>query len=220
MVQIIQARDISLYELEEKFGLQLSTDKDFFTEWTDNLPSLTEIEKQSLKRVQSNYFNLTRRRLISEEAVKMVVLSPLLDLAGFYQPPFEIETETSVEIVAEEEGVKLKGNIDVLVVQKNFWILVIESKSTKFDVMVALPQALACMLNSPNREKHSFCLLVNGREFVFVKLMQEEQNKYARSYALLIEKDDEFQQVLSVLKRVSGLVANVSQQKTCKEITR
>ncbi|MGB3759303.1 MAG: type I restriction endonuclease [Rivularia sp. (in: cyanobacteria)] len=209
MVQIIQARDTSIYELEEKFGLQLSTDTDFFTEWTDNLPSLTDIEKQSLKRVQSNYFNLTRRRLISEEAVKMVVLSPLLDLAGFYQPPFEIETETSVEILAEEEGVKLKGNIDVLVVQKNFWILVIESKSTKFDVMVALPQALAYMLNSPNREKPTFGLLVNGREFVFVKLMQEEQKKYARSYALSIEKDNDFEQVLSVLKRVGELVVNV-----------
>ena len=209
MVQTIQAKDISLYELEEKFYLQLSTDTDFFTEWKDNLPSLTDVEKQSLKRVQSNYSNLTRRRFISEEAVKMVVLSPLLDLAGFYQAPFEIETETSVEIVAEEGGVKLKGNIDVLVMQKNFWILAIESKSTKFDVMIALPQALAYMLNSPNRDKPTFALLVNGREFVFVKLLREEQITYARSYALSIEKDSEFEQVLSVLKRVGELIVNV-----------
>jgi len=206
MVQTIQAKDISIYELEEKFDLQLSTYTDFFTEWKENLPSLTDVEKQSLKRVQSNYFNLTRRRLISEEAVKMVVLSPLLDLAGFYQPPFEIETETSVEIVAEEGGVKLKGNIDVLVMQENFWILAIESKSTKFDVMIALPQALAYMLNSPNRDKPTFGLLVNGREFVFVKLLREEQITYARSYALSIEKDSEFEQVLSVFKRVGELI--------------
>ena len=209
MVQTIQAKDISIYELEEKFDLQLSTDTDFFTEWKENVPSLTDVEKQSLKRVQSNYFNLTRRRLISEEAVKMVVLSPLLDLAGFYQAPFEIETETSVEIVAEEGGVKLKGNIDVLVMQENFWILAIESKSTKFDVMIALPQALAYMLNSPNRYKPTFGLLVNGREFVFVKLLREEQITYARSYALSIEKDSEFEQVLSVLKRVGELIVNV-----------
>ncbi|MEO1433804.1 MAG: type I restriction endonuclease subunit R [Cyanobacteria bacterium J06633_8] len=209
MLQTIQAKDISLYELEEKFDLQVSIDSEFFTEWKDNLPSLTDIDKQSLKRVQNNYFNLTRRRLISEEAVKMVVLSPLLDLAGFYQPPFEIETETSVEIVAEEEGVKLKGNIDVLVVQKKFWVLVIESKSTKFDVMIALPQALAYMLNSPNLAKPTFGLFVNGREFVFVKLMKQEEIQYARSYALSIEKDDEFEQVLSVLKRIGGLVINL-----------
>jgi len=78
---------------------------------------------------------------MSEEAVKIVVLSPLLDLAGFYQPPFEIETETPIRISAEDDGVIVKGNIDVLVVQKQFWILVIESKSTKFDVMTALLQA-------------------------------------------------------------------------------
>lgn len=209
MVETIQARDISLYDLEEKFGLQHSTETDFFTEWTNNLPPRTETEKQSLKRVKSNYFNLNRRRVISEEAVKMVVLSPLLDLAGFYQSPFEIETETSVEILAEEEGVKLKGNIDVLVIQKNFWILVIESKSTKFDVMIALPQALAYMLNSPNREKPTFGLLVNGREFVFVKLVQEDKIKYARSYALSIEKDDEFEQVFKILKLISELVVNL-----------
>ena len=30
MVKTIQARDISLYELEEKFGLQVIKDTDFF----------------------------------------------------------------------------------------------------------------------------------------------------------------------------------------------
>lgn len=173
MVQIIQARDISLYELEEKFGLQLTTDSNFFREWTENLPTLTDAEKQAVERVKSNYLNLNQRRLMSEEAVKMVVLSPLLDLAGFYQPPFEIETETSVEISAEDEGFIVKGNIDVLVIQKRLWVLVIESKSSKFDVMVALPQALAYMHNNPNIPQPTFGLLINGREFVFVKLMQQ-----------------------------------------------
>ena len=55
MVQTIQARDISLYELEEKFALQLAQNAQFFPEWTDNLPPLTKPEKLSLKRVKSNY---------------------------------------------------------------------------------------------------------------------------------------------------------------------
>ncbi|MBD2412337.1 type I restriction endonuclease subunit R [Nostoc calcicola FACHB-389] len=206
MVQIIQARDTSLYELEEKFGLQLVTNTEFFTEWTNDLSSLNDAEKLSLERVKSNYLNLTQRRPMSEEAVKMVVLSPLLDLAGFYQPPFEIATEKSIDIAAEDESIILKGNIDVLVIQKRLWVLVIESKSTKFDVLAALPQALAYMLDTPNIEKPTFGLLVNGREFVFVKLVQQEKPKYARSYALSIERDAEFQQILSVLKRISQLI--------------
>lgn len=84
MVQTIQARDISLYDLEEKFGLELITDPDFFTEWVENLPTLTNDEKLALERIKSNYLNLTKRRPMSEEAVKMVVLSRLLDLAGLY----------------------------------------------------------------------------------------------------------------------------------------
>ncbi|MEH1933152.1 MAG: type I restriction endonuclease [Nostoc sp.] len=209
MVQAIPARDISLYELEEKFGLQLATDTNFFTEWTENLPTLTDGEQQAIARVKSNYLNLNNHRLMSEEAVKMVVLSPLLDLAGFYQPPFEIETETSVQISAEDETVIVKGNIDVLVIQKRFWVLVIESKSSKFDVMTALPQALAYMLDRPNPAKATFGLLINGREFVFIKLIQQEHPWYARSYALSIERDSELHQVLSILKRLGELIVKI-----------
>jgi predicted type IV restriction endonuclease len=210
MVQIIQARDISLLELEEQFGLQLVTNSDFFQECKNDLPPVTDAETSSLQRVKSNYLNLSKRRPMSEEAVKMVVLSPLLDLAGFYQPPFEIETEKSTEISAEDEGIRVKGNIDVLVIQKRLWVLVIESKSTKFDVISALPQALAYMLDTPNVEKPTFGLLLNGREFVFVKLVQQEKANYARSDALSIEKDHELQQVLSVLKRFSELIVSQS----------
>ncbi|MFN6461693.1 MAG: hypothetical protein RMZ41_007565 [Nostoc sp. DedVER02] len=60
MVQTIPARDISLYELEEKFGLQLVTNADFFTEWTNDLPSVNDAEFLSLERVKSNYLNLTQ----------------------------------------------------------------------------------------------------------------------------------------------------------------
>ncbi|MBF2005976.1 MAG: type I restriction endonuclease subunit R [Chlorogloeopsis fritschii C42_A2020_084] len=206
MVKTIQAWDISLYELEEKFGLELVNNTDFFPEWTENLPLLTDIEKSSLERVKNNYLNLTKRRSMSEEVVKMVVLSPLLDLAGFYQHTFEIETETSTEISAVDESVIVKGSIDVLVINKRLWILIIESKSTKFDVISALPQALAYMLDTPNIEQPTFGLLVNGREFVFVKLVQVQKPKYARSDALSIEKTNELQQVLSILKRVSELI--------------
>ncbi len=206
MIETIQAREISLYELEEKFGLELVINTDFFTEWIENLPLINDVEKSSLERVKSNYFNLTKHRSMSEEAVKMVVLSPLLDLAGFYQPPFEIETEPSTRISAVDESIIVKGNIDILVINKKLWVLVIESKSTKFDVITALPQALAYMLDTPNVEYPTFGLLVNGREFVFVKLVRQEKPKYARSYALSIERDTELQQVLSVLKRIGQLI--------------
>jgi hypothetical protein len=206
MVQTIFAKDLSLYDLETKFRLQL-TDDSCFTEWVSDA-TITEPEKQALNRVRSNYLNLTKYRFISEETVKMVVLSPLLDLAGFYQPPFSIETETSIQISAEDEGVVVKGNIDVLVVRQQFWILVIEAKATKFDVMTALPQALAYMLNGSKHKQPNFGLLVNGREFVFVKLTQQGQPQYSVSQAFSIFKPEhDLYEVLHLLKYIGELIS-------------
>lgn len=207
MVQTIFAKDISLYELEEQFGLQLIDDP-CFTEWTSNSITVTEQELQALNRLRSNYLNLVKRRFMSEEAVKMVVLSPLLDLAGFYQPPFAIETETSIKISAEDEGVIVKGNIDVLVVQRQLWILVIESQATKFDVMTALPQALAYMLDDTTTEQPTFGLLLNGREFVFVKLTHQDIPQYSLSKAFsILTPEDDLYQVLHLLKHIGALVS-------------
>ena len=80
---MVQAKDLSLYDVENRFGLQRTTDPQFFTEWSEKLLPLTDLEQQLLDRVQSNYFSLIQRRPMLESAVKMVVLSPLLDLANF-----------------------------------------------------------------------------------------------------------------------------------------
>ncbi|NET86901.1 MAG: type I restriction endonuclease subunit R [Kamptonema sp. SIO1D9] len=206
MVQVISAEDITLEEIQAQFQLQQATNSDFFPEWQENLPSLTDTEKQALKRIKSNYFNLVSRRPLLEEAVKMVVLSPLLDLTGFYQLPFAIQTEAAVEITAKDEEAIVRGKIDVLVIQQRFWVLVIESTSTKFDVMEALPQALVYMLANLSKEKPRFGFLVNGREFVFVKVTGKDNLVYSRSYALSLERNNDLEQVLSVLKKISQLL--------------
>ncbi|GAB1537535.1 hypothetical protein NUACC21_01800 [Scytonema sp. NUACC21] len=60
MVQTIQGKDITLLELETLWGLQLIRERQFFREWQDNLPEITELEKQQLDKVQAGYFNLLR----------------------------------------------------------------------------------------------------------------------------------------------------------------
>ncbi|MGB3511127.1 MAG: type I restriction endonuclease [Microcoleaceae cyanobacterium] len=208
MVETLQAQDLTLAEIQQHFRLEQTTEPNFFPEWRENLAPVTAAEKQILNRVKNNYFNLANSGNLSEEAVKMVVLSFLLDLAGFYQAPFFIKTETSIEIQAEDEEVIVRGKIDVLVITQQLWVLVIESKSTKFDVMEALPQALVYMLDSPNTDKPIFGFLVNGREFVFVKLIQAEIPQYSRSYALSMERDNELEQVLAGLKNISQIMIN------------
>ncbi len=57
-MQKLQIRDINLRYLIDKFGLQRVRNSEFFREWQENLPEVTDSEKQLLDRVQDIYFNL------------------------------------------------------------------------------------------------------------------------------------------------------------------
>ncbi|NMG06050.1 type I restriction endonuclease [Brasilonema sp. UFV-L1] len=207
MVRVIQPQNVNLIYLKEKFGLQRTDDEPFFTEWFENLPNINDWEKQYLDRVKTNYLSLIERRAISEEMVKMVVLAPLLDLAGFYHPPFDIETEESVEIALEDEGEIVKGRIDVLVFQRQLWLLVIESKNAGFSLITAIPQALTYMLGNPHPERSSFGLVLNGSDFIFLKLTKQDTPQYALSEQLtLLKRENELYKVLSILKKLSQVL--------------
>lgn len=208
MVKTLQAKNLSLYDLEKQFNLTLAEDEQFFTEWREDLPAITDFDKQALDRIKVNYLNLNRRRPMLEDLVKMVVLSPLLDLAEFYNRDFDIKTEAEVEFFLEDEDEVIKGYIDVLTLKDDLWVLVIESKRTQVDVMSALPQLLFYMLNNPNPLQEMFGLMTNGREFVFVKLTQQEMPKYGYSKAFDIQaRENELYSVLSILKRLGSRVS-------------
>ncbi|MFE1745935.1 restriction endonuclease subunit R [Coleofasciculus sp. H7-2] len=211
MVQIIQANKVTLGYLEDKFHLQLAANDHFFTEWVINLPALSDLEKQALDRIKSNYLHLTKRRPMIESIVKMVVLSPLLELAGFYQPPFEIDGEPGVEISVEDEEEVVKGEIDVLVLHNQLWVLVIESK-IGVSIEVGIPQALAYMLGNLHPDKPIFGLITNGSHFIFLKLVQDtRQDAYSAQYAMsdefsLLKRENDLYRVLSILKGLGGLI--------------
>ncbi|BAZ26678.1 hypothetical protein NIES4073_75860 [Kalymmatonema gypsitolerans NIES-4073] len=207
MVQVIQAQNVSLNYLEERFGLQVAENEEIFTEWFEGLPEITVLEKQYLDRVKTNFLRLVKRPPILEDAVKMVVLSPLLDLAGFYSEPFFIATEESIEIALEDKEEIIRGRIDVLVLQQQLWLLVIESKRASFSLLEAIPQGLGYMLANPNAEKPVFGLVINGEDFQFLKLTKQDTPKYALSDKFtLSRRGNELYQVLSILKKLGTIL--------------
>ncbi|MEA5516872.1 type I restriction endonuclease [Nodularia sp. UHCC 0506] len=204
MVQFIQAQNIGLAYLEEKFNLQQAKNEAFFPEWLDNLPGITDLEKQELDKIKSHFLRLAKYPPLSEETVKLVVLSPLLNLAGFYDEPFFMRSEQSIEISAEDKGEVIRGRIDVLVIQEEFWLLVIESKRSSFSLLEAIPQALTYMLANPHPEKAVFGCVTNGSEFIFLKFIQENISQYALSDQFtLLKRKNELYEVLSILKNLS-----------------
>jgi hypothetical protein len=203
MVQVIQAHLVKMSDLKNKFGLTLIRDPSFFPEWLNVSVEITELERFWLDRVQTNFSSLLEDPPVLENSVKMLVLSPLLDLAGFYQPPYRLETEASIEIEAEDEGEIIRGRIDVLILRERFWLVVIESKQSDFTVTKAVPQTLTYMFGSPNPERAAFGMITNGNDFLFLKLVQQPTPQYANSRLFsLINPGNELYEVLGILKRI------------------
>ncbi|GAA6621256.1 type I restriction endonuclease [Scytonema sp. NUACC26] len=205
MVQTIQAKDINLAQLGEIFGLERIEDEQFFREWQDNLPELSDLEKQLLDEVRYEFLHLSQYEIL-EPVVKMVVLSPLLRLAGFYRPPFYIAAEKGIEIASKDEGTIVRGQIDILVFHPRFWIITVEAKRAQYSLEAAIPQALAYMLGNPDSEKPVFGFVTNGREFQFLKLTKQDKPKYALSYTLSLNRGDDLYNVLRALKRFGKIV--------------
>lgn len=209
MVQVIQAQEITLKQLTELFGLTITYDDEFFTEWLDNLPELTSQEKQQLDRVKRNYLSLVNRHALSENLVKMVVVEHLLDLANFYLPPFDVKDEKSVELTVLDEDKVIRGRLDFLVFKNQLWFAIIESKNAAVSLRAAIPQTLTYMLNHPQPERPIFALLTNGDDFVFVKLTQSTTPQYALSAKFTLwNRDNELYKVLSILKKLGQLISD------------
>lgn len=205
MVSTIQAKELTLHDVKEKFGLKQAEDEQFFREWLDNLPEITDLEQSSLDQVKANYLYLDEYPM-PENLVKMVVLSPLLALAGFYRTPFHVTTEASVRIAAEDEGEIIQERIDILVLQKQFWVLVIESKQAGFSLKLGIPQALAYMMANPNPDQPTFGLVTNGSNFRFIKLIKQDTPHYALSDEFTLDRGNDLYNVLRILKRLGALL--------------
>lgn len=78
MVQTIQAQDITLEVLETIFNIQLVEESQFFREWEESLPEITDWQKQLLDQVKAGYFNLIKKPPLLEKPINMAIVSPLL----------------------------------------------------------------------------------------------------------------------------------------------
>ncbi|NER95888.1 MAG: restriction endonuclease subunit R [Symploca sp. SIO1B1] len=205
MVAAIPAKNVTLEQLEKHFNLQLAEDEDFFWEWQEDLPELTDWQLQLLAEVKAGYFNLIKQPPLLEKPVSLTILSPLLFIGQFYLPPFNIKAETSIEITApdEEQGLIVKGNLDTLILRNQLWVMVIESKQARFSVEAGLAQILVYLLGNPSGDQPSFGMITNGGSFIFVKLVRGEIPRYATSDLFGIgNRRNNLQDVLKILKKL------------------
>lgn len=200
------ATEVTLAQLRDRCGIVRSINANFFSARSTSSPDLTEAERNMLDRVQQNYPSQLEVQSLNEEIVKMVVVSPLLDQAGFYRYPFTISSEVSIEIQeTDKDSTVLTGRIDTLVIRNQLWILSVESKRTRFSVQAAIPQALSHLLAKPQPEKPGYALMTNGGEFLFVKLLNQGTPIYGFSETFsLLNGGNDLYRVLEILKKITA----------------
>jgi hypothetical protein len=202
----------SIAEVRTRFTVELASDESFFTEWHEDLPDLTETEKERCDRIKHQYLYHRDNGNIAEGLINQIAIAPLLEMAKFYDPPFDIRAEYPVEIEriefdkdSETLETIYRGRIDTLVIHKKLWVLVIESKGTSFNIEEGMAQALTYMLASPNQSQPTYGLISNGGFSIFVKILKSEiyQYQFSNDFSLYNRKFNELYDVLRVLKKLA-----------------
>ncbi len=198
---------VSLAEVEDRFSLSRTEDTSFFAEWQEQGTQLSSNDTDSLDII---YKRLQYHRAdgeLLEGAVTLLVASPLLELAGFYDPPFKLKPEASVEIVIDDGEEILRGRIDALILQNRLWVLVLEAKKTTIPLRSALPQLLTYLMANPQPDRTLFGMITNGDEVLFVKLLQQPSAQYdlSRSFSLYTVSS-EIRSVFKVMKAIKETI--------------
>jgi hypothetical protein len=201
---------LSFRDVEAKLGLRRSVDPHLFDEWEEALPELTAVEKAGLERLSQRYLRYLEEGEVNEGTLNIILLSPLLDALGLCDPPYRIRGEAWVQVQtavdAAEGVVTLEGRIDALTLQEQFWLVIIEGKRGGFNVLQAVPQTLAYMAGTPHPERPVFGLVTNGYDYLFVKLVRQNQREFALShnFTLLSAEQSNLFQVARILKHLAG----------------
>lgn len=194
-------------DLQMRCNLYQAEDDNFFTEWEENLPELNDTEQAEIARIKQIYNYQRLDGFLLEGTVNLILLSPLLKLAGFFDPPFKIRSPYGIELEITDPVETIRGFIDALVIQEQLWLLVLESKRNGIPLGVALPQLLAYMLAQPQPHQTAYGLATNGDEFMFLKLTTGENHRYDNSRTFtLLPRRHELGQVLRILKRLGEII--------------
>lgn len=200
----------TLADAEDRFGFIRIEDEQFFSEWCKELPAITEADKENLDVLRRRYLYHRAGGNLLEGTVMLLLVSPLLALAGFYDPPFRIKAEESVDVVVDDGEEILRGRIDVLVLQDRFWVMVLESKKTTLSVWTAVPQALAYLMANPNPNLPVFGMVTNGDDILFIKVAQADTPQYNLSRVFApFTSAKELYTVLQILKRFGQVAASM-----------
>jgi hypothetical protein len=170
----------NLQDAHRRLDLHPIADPNFFSEWQGPFADRSVLECAALDRLKTRYLNYAECGSITEGTVNFIMLSPLLELLGLMDSPFELRSERYVRFEIDDGATQLEGLMDAVVLREKLWLVVIESKRYGFSVRQAIAQTLTYMMAlASTANPIGFGLVTTGEDFLFVKL-----DRLSRQYAL------------------------------------
>jgi hypothetical protein len=209
----LKASKLSLNEVHQLLHYSEQISEATFGDRLSLLP-LTANEQQQLQEIRENFRAYLQLDRVSEGQVKALTTFPLLQLAGFYRHPIQINIEEGIdEIAIADEAKTITGRFDIVAIHKTsltpdnvpFWILVIESKESGIEVRQGLPQLLTYAYNSLQHQPIVWWLVTNGLQYLFVYLQQTNSPTYELMPMLDLMYAEPAQQIVKVLKAIGQL---------------
>ncbi|MEM8640324.1 MAG: type I restriction endonuclease subunit R [Cyanobacteria bacterium P01_G01_bin.54] len=198
----------TIADAEARFGLRQNRDRGFFAEWQASLPPLTPEEEANCDRIRASYLHNSFNGSLTEATINLLLVSPLVYLAGFCDPPYTVQGEKSVTVEVTERDEVYRGRIDFLILKQRFWLAIVESKQTQLSFSLGIPQLLTYMMANPYPEQSTYGLVTNGDSFLFVKLAQVPTRDYAFSsdFSVYGLPENELYAVLQIMRAIDGQI--------------
>ncbi len=89
----------TIAEAENLFDLSRTEEEAFFPEWQTGLSDLSSTEQANLDELRARYIYQRSEGQLLDGTVTLLLASPLLATAGFYNLPFRVRAEASVQLV-------------------------------------------------------------------------------------------------------------------------
>jgi hypothetical protein len=209
MTENLEASHLSLKDVHRIFKFKRHLHSSF-----NALPTVEHIsrgEQQDLEEIMLNFYEQYADNHISKGLIKLLVISPLMWMAGFYHPSINILLQENISAInIKDETTIIQGQIDILAISKvkgqtsinPLWILLIESRNSSVNATDGLPQLLTYAYKSLEHQASVWGLTTNGMDYQFVYLQQGTQPTYHLFPKLDITRPEHAIRILKTLKAI------------------
>jgi hypothetical protein len=204
----LKAKEITLEEVEDLLNFSPLYDGNFADRL--NLQPLTDLDRQALQKIRSEFLDYVRRGKVSEGQATQLAIHPLLRLAGYHRPPISLQVEEEIQrIYIQDRDTNIRGRFDLIAVNRQvktttktfLWVLIVESKNLAASEFAGIAQMLTYAYTSLEHQPSVWGLVTNGATYQFIHVTRSEPTntcQYLPSLSLL--DSDRATQLLQILK--------------------